>query len=394
MEVRASRNLWLLSILTFLINFRVFEGVIAVYFAYVTGSYALAMGALAAMHVFAGLFEVPTGVFSDRIGRRATMIVYHLAFTLGTLVMYLATSAELIFVATAVMGFGMAMRTGAVSAYVYENLETLNRVDSFKKYEGDRQAYGRWGLVASGILGTAVIYFFDIQTAVLITVFAYAASVLLTLWLSDVRVIEKGKGNVYADLSDAWRLFRTDESLRNISLGRIIAQGAGNIEYRFRSLLFTTIMPEWLVNLLGMLNNLITGVAMKYAHSLVKRFGFIANLVYAEIFDRIATATLTLVQTVWSFTAMGMVTSAVFGIREIAAEDLLQERYKPEQRATMGSIIGLGSSIIYAVLGVLIGLMADYIGLIYTMLIMQVIMASAAYFFYYGITARRITQVP
>jgi MFS family permease len=332
------------------------------------------MGVLVAMHVFAGIFEVPTGVFSDRIGRRATMIVYHAAFTIGA--------------AASFLGFGTAMRSGAISAYVYENLESLGKAGEYKKFEGERQALGRWGLVASGILGTGIIYFYDMQTAVLVTIVSYLAAVVLSFWLVEVRALERGKSNVYGDIHDAWRLFTADMSLRNISIGRIIAQGAGNVEYRFRALLFATIMPEWLINFLGMLNNVLTGIAMKYAHTLVHRFGFIGNLVYAEIFVRIATVALTLVQTVWSFALMNIVTSVVFGVREVAAEDLLQERYRPEKRATMGSMVGLGSSIVYAVLGVLIGYLADTIGLVYTVLCMQVFMGTAAWFFYRGITTR------
>lgn len=384
----ATRNLRLLNILVFLSGFRLFDPVLPLLIAGVTGSYGLAMTGLALMHVSASVFEIPTGVFSDWIGRRWTMIVYHTSYAGAVFILWLADSTFLIFLALVIAGFGMAMRTGASTAYVYENLEVLGRVGDFKKQEGLRQATGRWALVLSGLLGTVVIYFFDIHATVLATAVVLAAAGVLSFWLKDVRVYHAEESNVYAHLGDAWRQFKSDPILRNITLGKVIAVGAGNSEWRYRALLFSSIMPEWLVSLLNTFNHVATAVANQSAHRVVHKIGYRGSLVFAELFDRAATVALTLVSTVWSFFAMGAITSAVFGVREVASEDLLQERYSKKDRATMGSIVGLGGSLIYATLSILIGFLADAIGLVYTMIVLQFIMATAAYFFYRGLTSR------
>lgn len=384
----AQRNLRLLTILEFLSKFSLFQGVIVVYFAFVTDSFALAMTALAMIHISASLFEVPTGVFSDHIGRRATLIINYFCWALAIFVYFLASSFLGLVVGAVINGFARAMKSGTSSAYTYENSELLDNSKEFTRQEGNRRAYGFYAEVISGLIGAAVIFLYDIRTAVFVTAgFAFFAFIL-SFWLVDVKAKSEQSSNIYAHFGEAWRSIMSDDSLKNISIAKMIAVGAGNVEYRYRSLLFASIMPEWLVSLVGAIGDMVTGTTMKYTHVLVKRLGYITNLVYVEVIGPIITAVLALVQTITAFFAMNIITSVIFGFREIAAENLLQEKYKKEQRATMGSIVGLGSSIVYSVLGIAIGLVADAIGLVYTMVIMQIFLALPAYFFYKGITAK------
>lgn len=381
----ARRNLRLLDSIEFFSKFVLFQGVLAVYYASVTGSYALAMAVFSVAFVSSAVFELPTGLFSDYVGRKLTVVFFCLANAVAMLLYYLADSMTLLVVGALFEGCAMALRSGTITAYVYESVEALGAVDNFAKYEGSRRAFGYWGEVVSGILGAGVIYFFDLRTAVLVTSIVFLGVCVATFWLTEPAHTRPGKSNIYADIIDAWRKFKGDVTLRNISLAKIIGRGSGNVEYRFRALLFSAVMPVWATNLLGVASDLATGLAMKYSHTVVRKLGFMTSLVHFELFDRIATALLVMVNSITSLSIMNLITSVVYGVREIAAEDLLQGKYLKEKRATMGSIIGLTSSLLYGALGVLIGFLADHAGLINTMLIMQAIMATAAFFYYRGI---------
>ncbi len=385
MYEQASKNLKLLNIITFLHGLRAFDGVVAVYFATVTGSYALGMAALAAMSFSASLFEIPTGLFSDRIGRKLTVIVYGLAMTSSAFLLFLADSALYIFMGAIVNGFAIALASGAISAYVYENLEVMGVESEFRKYEGHRQSLTRYGLVISGLLGALVIYLSEIKFAILITMVATFAASLLSLKLKEIPTVNPRTSNIYSDLKVAWKKFRSDLVLRDISIGRIIDYGGGNIEYRLRSLYFSLTLSDWVVNLLGILSNLIAGVTMKYTDKIVKKFGAMKAMVHFDIFEKIITSFLVFVNNLWSAIGMTTLSAMVFGIGKIAPESILQTRYTREQRATMGSILGLGTSMVYGILGILLGLCADKIGLISTMILMQVLLLSSSYFYYKGI---------
>jgi MFS family permease len=381
----AETNIRLLNILTFLNGFRAYEGVLAVYFVIVTGSYSVGMTLFAVMHLSSSVFEVPTGVLSDNIGRKKSLILYYFSGTLAVLIFFLAESTSILMVGAIVTGFAMAMRSGVDSAFVHENLELLGKGESFKAVEGKRRALGRYALVIAGVLGTGVIYFYDIRSAILLTLIVLTFGFILSFFIKDIKKFEPHKANIFSDIKKAWEGFLNDPSLRDISLGRMIARGAGNSEYRFRSLFFAAIMPEWLVNLLGMLNNLLSGLAMHTAHWCVKKFGFMRSLVHIDIIDRVFVTISVLINTITSGIFMNLITSISFGLREVASEDLLQFRYSKDQRATMGSLVGLGGSLIYGGVAVTAGVLADYIGLLNTMLLMQPLLLLSSFFFYRGI---------
>lgn len=385
MQHKAERNLKLLNILTFLYGFRAYEGVLALYFASITGSYALAMTMFAIFNFSSSLFELPTGILSDHIGRKKTIILYFLTGTIAAVLYYFATSTEILMIAAVFTGISMAFGSGTMTAFSFENAETLGRESEYKKIEGKRKALGRYSLVTAGILGTGLIYLFDIKSAILLTLVVLVIACITSLFLSDLRTFEVDKSNIFSDLGKAWRYFFADPVLRDISIGKMAARGLGNCEYRFRSLFFSAIMPDWLVNLLGMLNNLISGFTMQLAHWVVHRFGIMRALVHIDIIDRgIITACISL-YTITTGVMMNVVTSISYGIREVAAEDLLQARYSKDQRATMGSLVSLGGTLIYGVVAIAAGMLADKIGLLYTMLAFQPLLLIGTFFFWKGI---------
>lgn len=385
MQHKAERNLKLLNILTFLYGFRAYEGVLALYFASITGSYALAMTMFAIFNFSSSLFEVPTGILSDHIGRKKTIILYFLTGTIAAALYYFATSTEILMVAAVFTGISMAFGSGTMTAFSFENAETLGRESEYKKIEGKRKALGRYSLVTAGILGTGLIYLFDIKSAILLTLIVLVTACVTSLFLSDLRTFEVDKSNIFSNLGKAWRYFFADPVLRDISIGKMAARGLGNCEYRFRSLFFSAIMPDWLVNLLGMLNNLISGFAMHLAHWVVHRFGIMRALVHIDIIDRGIIAACVSLYTITTGIMMNVVTSISYGIREVAAEDLLQARYSKDQRATMGSLVSLGGTLIYGVVAIAAGMLADKIGLLYTMLAFQPLLLIGTFFFWKGI---------
>jgi MFS family permease len=381
----ANRNLWLLNILTFLYTFRTFEGVWVIYFASITGSYATAMGLFAVMHISSSSLEVPTGILSDRIGRKRTIILYCLFGFVSTLLFYVAESTMVLLAGSVLVGLSMALGSGTISAFVYENLEALNQSDLYKKYEGKRRAQGKYSIVVAGLLGSVIIYFYDIRTALLVTLVAIFASMIASVFLKDMRRVSINKSNIYSDIGIALKQFKTNASLRDFSLGRMFSRGVGNADYRFRSLFLSSIMPEWLVNLVNMAASLVVGLVMHANQFIVNKLGLKKSLIHLEVLNRSVVAVCVLLYTTTSGIVLTISNSISHGISDVASEDLLQARYTKDQRATMGSLVSLGSSVIYIITAVLSGFIADQIGLLYTMLLLQPFLLIPTYFFWRGL---------
>ena len=371
---------------SFAFRFRTFEGVVAIYLVGIMGSFTLAMTALAVMSFSAALFEIPTGVFSDRIGRTKTIALYSFACLIAHIILFVAPSSAWVFLGVIVNGLAIAFRSGTVQAFVYENLVVQGTEETFHKVDGHRQSLERYALAISGLIGAAIIYFYDIRTAIAVTLVIMLLANFLVLWLKDVHVPDPKTSNVYSTFWKAWVLFRSNPSLRNIGIGKMLSVGGEYIEYRFRALYLALLMPDWLVNLLGITNNFISGIVMKYTHKIVERFGFKKVLVHFSVFDRFFSSVMILIHSFSASLGLTVVSSVSYGSRQIASDHLLQKAYSKNERATIGSIVGLGGSLIYGVLAVALGLLADTVGIKLTILVLNGILLSTAVFYAIGIT--------
>lgn len=391
---RARTNLRLFNVLTFMRGFSAFEAVAAVYFTSIVGSMGVAMIVLTVMNVTASACEIPTGVLSDWIGRKKTLVLSFCASALAAAAYALATDTTLLFVGSVLFGVALSLMSGTDTAFVYENVESVGERDQFKKYEGHRRALGRYALVFSAVIGGVCIYFSDMHLAVAVTAGVYALAAIGSLFLSDIREhVTPFGANVYAHIGEAWRVMRQDRVLWHMSVGTMLSDGVGNVEYRVRALLFALVMPTWAVSVLGGISNLASGLGMKYAHTITNRVGDAPCLVHANILGRGLNILLTVTNSVYSGVIMSVSAFVTFGVRTIAAEDILQGRYTVDQRATMGSLVGLGKSAVYSVAGVAVGFLADGIGIMYTMILLQVVLIASAGAYAYGLRVAKDPKV-
>lgn len=63
------KNIKFLTWFNFFTDFKLYSPVAILYFAQVTGSFALGMSIFSIAYVSAAFFEIPTGIYSDLIGR-------------------------------------------------------------------------------------------------------------------------------------------------------------------------------------------------------------------------------------------------------------------------------------------------------------------------------------
>ena len=168
--LNARRNITLIHILTFLQSFRPHEGIMVLYIAAVSGSFTLALSAFAVMRIASAIAEIPSGVWSDFFGRRYTLLAYYFTSLLGMTVLYLAENSLAIMLGMTILGITIALGSGTTIAYVHENLQDLQEEEEFKKVEGLRRALGRYAGVAAGLLGTLIVFNYDMRTAFLVSV--------------------------------------------------------------------------------------------------------------------------------------------------------------------------------------------------------------------------------
>jgi MFS family permease len=77
--MRSKQNITLLAWHNFFTDFKLYSAVAILYFTHVTGSLALGMSIFSIASIADAVFEVPTGILSDMVGRKNTIVLGSLA---------------------------------------------------------------------------------------------------------------------------------------------------------------------------------------------------------------------------------------------------------------------------------------------------------------------------
>ncbi len=94
------------------------------------------------------LLEVPSGYFSDKIGRKPTLLISTIGFCVSYLLFLTGYSLAVLAVAQVLLAFGMSFRSGTETSFHFESLKALGRESEY----GDREAkVGRYSQYAGGM---------------------------------------------------------------------------------------------------------------------------------------------------------------------------------------------------------------------------------------------------
>lgn len=149
------------------------------------------IGAIQGVIVVTG--ELPTGYVSDRIGRRNSMVLAQVLYTLSTIGMILGEGFLAFTFAFALLSFGTTFVSGSEQAWLYETLAENLDEDTYTHVKGRGAAVGQWVMAATMIAGSFLY--------VVGPVYPFVA-VLVMRVLTGAVVLTLPKNKLYTDESD------------------------------------------------------------------------------------------------------------------------------------------------------------------------------------------------
>ncbi|MEZ4670150.1 MAG: MFS transporter [Anaerolineae bacterium] len=357
-----SRNIRLLHWFYFWGDFRPYGPIAILYYAQVTGSYALGMSVFSAAMLSQSLFEVPTGVFSDLIGRKWTVVCGAVAGVFALLFYALGGSYPLLLVGAVCEGIGRAFYSGNNDALLYDTLAELEQRETFQDYLGKTSSMFQLALAISAVLGS-LLAAISFQVVMWVSVIPMVLALLVSLRLIEPQVHEKIGINAYAHLATAARNFFRNSRLMLLSIASILSFAIGEAAWLFRSAFVATLWPVWAIGIGQMFGNATAAASFYFAGRLIRRFGEFRLLVGGMTISE-AINLLGLIFPGVLAPAIMAANSCFYGVNTVAKSSLVQQEFSDEQRATMGSLNSLAGSILFSLLSFLLGALADRIGVI------------------------------
>jgi len=151
---------------------------------------------LEGLYGFASMaLELPTGAFSDLLGRKKTMIIASVFFTISTITYSLSYGFAQFLLSELIFGIGCAFLSGTDSAFLYDTLKKMKREGEYTKIEGRARSYS----LAAAIPGTGIAGFIAASSLVYpfyLTILMMASSVLVAMAFAEPIVIKMKRYDV------------------------------------------------------------------------------------------------------------------------------------------------------------------------------------------------------
>ena len=331
-----------------------------VFFQKITGSYAFALGVFSIVNIAQSGAEVPTGVISDKIGRRKTMILSSALTALAYIIFALAGTFAykyLLILGAVIWAVADAFASGTDDALMYETMEELNKADEYDIVYARSKTFDQIGMGMGALIAAVVTYFYSLATLAWVSVAFSVVPIVVCFHFVEPKIHNGEDCTSMKHFIIAIKAFLQNKKLRMLSTIQMLSRGISFAGHRFEGAYFNMLIPTWAVNIARIIKQTCGAISF-YIAPYFRKFGFYRILVASTIGMTIIKTTAVVLNNF----ATPFIQSCVnifWGTTSTAESALLQKELSPKQRATMGSIVSLLGGILSAVIYVLVGVVAD-----------------------------------
>lgn len=364
-EMAFEGNVWKSFVYRFLMNFQLWWPIWVVYLQKERG---LSLTRITLLDVpfflLVVVAEIPTGAIADRFGRRISLMLGSLMFSVAVFVFGIAESYPVILISYTAWGLGLTFQSGADAAILYDSLKAIDREEDFQKINSRLWAMTSAAVLVAILIGAPIAAATSFSTVIVASAAISLFAVPVALSMHEPRAEPGSEHEHYFQtvangIRDAWR----QPALRYI----IIFSGLLNAA-TFAPLIFVQpFLSEHNVGTgdLGLWQAPVRGagvVAALLVHQFVSRAGQRIAFFSMPIAIAVAMFSLAGIDSLWTY-AVFLGVGMVAGMQNPVLATYVNRRIPSERRATMLSVQSLIASFLLAGMEPLSGVLADAYGL-------------------------------
>jgi len=374
------KNVRLLKIFNFLIGFSLFAPLAIIYFSKVSGSYALGASIFGITMLSSAIFEVPTGIWSDRVGRRGTIILGSWARVIAFILYAIGLSYWWLVAGAILEGLSRSFYSGNNDAFLHDTLADDGLESEYDDYLGKTSSTEQMALGLSALAG-GVIATFSFSYLVWLSVLSQFAMLYVSYLFIEPKSRLNRNTNVYIHLKEAINLFINNKKLRLLSLGSMVSFAFGENKYQFRAAFVNSVWPLWAIGMSNVLSSFGASASFYGSHAVIKKFKANNILLISSMYGKMVSLIACGFPNIFSPILL-TTTSLLHGIRSVSENKLFQIEFTDHQRATMSSLNSLGGSILFFTVSLILGNMADNLGPAMAIVILTTIELPTIFIYY------------
>lgn len=351
------KNIRLLKIFNFLIGFSLFAPLAIIYFSKVSGSYALGASIFGITMLASAIFEVPTGIWSDRVGRRGTIILGSWARVIAFVLYAIGLSYWWLVAGAILEGLSRSFYSGNNDAFLHDTLADDGMVDDYHIYLGKISSSEHLGIAISAVIG-GIIATFSYSYLMWLSVIPQFLLTITSYFFIEPKAQSAQTTNVYVHLREAIKLFITNKKIRALSIADAISFSTGEVSFQFRATFFGSIWPVWAIGVLNTTLQFGASASYYFSDKLIRRIGLEKLLFIRSIAGKVSNLIAFGIPSILS-PLITILPSFIYGAGQVAKNTLMQRQFTNHQRATMSSLNSLISNIAFFIASIAVGWFAD-----------------------------------
>ncbi len=314
------------------------------------------------------LADIPTGILADKIGKKQSIILSVTFQLVGEILFIFVQSYWMLALSAIVGGLGIAFASGAIEALVYDSLQHQGTQREMAKATGFIHSFRIAPGIIAPLIGGAIAVHLTKESFILLiflTIVSIAVGLLLCFTLKEPSQNEGMKEDVLKEeffvlLKEGFKVLQTNKSLRRIVLLMLLATPFGEyLVNLYQPYFLQAKVPSIWLGLAYTISSIILFCLVKYAYLIEKKLGMIPSILIATVTPGIL------------YVLMGMIVHPIFSVlifcvcRGSASmqtplfADYRNTQIESKNRTTVLSILNTSVSCYTAVMGLLIGYVAD-----------------------------------
>ncbi len=385
------RNITLFKINGFFDGLFPLSALFVVYFESITNSYATAMLVFSTSFIIQSIMEIPAGIYSDKIGRKKTLILSGFLFVLSALLWALAGTFDyilLLFIGAVLFGISDAFLSGTDEALMYETMEELGDKRDFSVLFSRYNFWNQVGLGSAAISAAFITYYFDMVVLAWISCLPILGSLIVAcFYIEPAKLTKTHEINSLSHFVKAFKEIIKNRKLMFFSSINIISNSLGMTSHRFELAYFATLVPIWVVTVAKAFKQICGGLGFFIVPRL-KKYSTIKILFTSLIASSVIKIISVLMNTFVTPFLMS-ISNLFYGPSLTSNKEIMQKEFTSEQRATMGSIIAFIKGIATGIFMYIFGLIADFTSPMICVLLLAIIQLLVKLGFVAGVKNKR-----
>lgn len=328
------------------------------------------------------LFEIPSGYFSDVIGRKTSIIIGCFLGSIGFIIYVLSYGFTGFLIAELMLGLGASFISGTDSAIIYDSLIQVNKGNDYKKIEGRLSSVGNFSEAIASVIG-GFLAMISLRTPL------YAEMILMFLSIPFAFSLIEPKREKYHNKEGAikeiakivkYSIHDHREIKWLIFYSGFLGASTLTMVWFIQPYFKFVELPLVYFGLAWGVLNLSVGLFSLYAHKIEAVFGRKKSLVSLIFISFAGYMLLAISDSLWSIVFIFLF-YFVRGVSGPILKDYVNQLISSDMRATVLSVKNLFSRLVFAIVGPFIGWISDVYSLQWALL------TSGGIFIVFGVIA-------